>query len=398
MQINKWTVLIYQGAANNLEPNLKKNVTELAQLPLSDEVDVFVRQVDRQGIQRDYVVENGEARLIGTPAPGVNSADPASLTEFLRQGIQKYPAQHYVVVLSSHGRGAEGVIEDERSASMMSLPQLRGALEGARQANGGVPLDAVVFDACRMMATEAVCELHGVAQVAVGSIDRVGARGLDPSVLLSATANTDNGYELARRLVSDVSERQWETFGALSAVDLNRTPELQNSMAELSAQLQALPPDAAARVRGVISACRRSLPSPMYLQGLECMAEGILANPQSAKQDLQDWLEESRPTEPVAVLEMAQKLASDPHQGLAQAAQAVVAAHNGAVFARREEPAGGLTVTFPVQRETASDAPAHLFERATQWSKAVSHVVPTGTPSLCPPTWLEQELSGMTGL
>lgn len=387
---NNWTVLVYQGAANNLEPHLLKNLAELAKATQPENVDVFVRQIDRAGIQRDFVVESDHAQLLGEPVKGVDSASPASLAEFLQLGMRKFPAQHYVVVLSSHGRGADGVIEDERSGKMMSLPELRGALQVAKETNGGLPVDAVVFDACRMMAVETACELQGVAQVVVGSIDRVGSLGLDPAVLLRATSGSSDGYMLARELVGNVEDRQLETFGAISAVALDRAPALQDAMSKLSVALQALPAEASERVRKVVSDCRRSRPSPSYLEGLDNMADSILNQPSA--ESLKDWLEDMAPADPVAVLEMAQRLAVEPYPELAEAARTVIAAHDAAVLVGRDEPAGGLTVVLPVKTGEAPKPPAHLFEAMTGWSKAVNHIVPAGTPSVASPTWLEARL------
>ena len=39
--------------------------------------------------------------------PNVNTGDPKVLTEFIKWGINKYPAQHYLIDIWNHGGGWE---------------------------------------------------------------------------------------------------------------------------------------------------------------------------------------------------------------------------------------------------------------------------------------------------
>ena len=91
-----WTILVYQGGVNDLSPHLRKNLSELAQGPHPENVDVMVRQVDRSGTLTDFQVDAAGITPLGPPSPAPDASDPQTLADFLRLGIQKYPAQHYI--------------------------------------------------------------------------------------------------------------------------------------------------------------------------------------------------------------------------------------------------------------------------------------------------------------
>ncbi|MBT9586785.1 hypothetical protein IV102_25805 [bacterium] len=389
-----WTVLVYQGGVNNLDPSLQANLRELARGPHPANVDVVVRQFDRTGQRRDYQIDERGLTPLGEVTTEADSANPAQLAQFLKMGISSYPARHYMVVLSSHGRGAEGLIEDERSGGLISLAQLRQALEVGRDANGGKRLDLIFFDACRMQAVEVASEIQSTAEVAVGSMDRIGSAGFDPKAMLEAAANSAAGPELASRLVNDTGPRQLDTFGSMSAIRLDQTGPLELAFAELSQALLGLDAEAGRRVREVSQQSRRSLPSPTYLDGLDNMAYSIKLHPKNSAEELQDWLEQTRPSDPVSILSLCQNLLGDralmeAHPRLEQAVRQVNEAHAQAVLAERGE---SLSVLMPI--ESAQSGPVLSFDEKTQWPRAVHHIVPTGSPANLPPTWLKEELEG----
>ena len=107
-----WTILVYQGGVNDLSLSWRRNLAELAQGPHPENVDVLVRQLDRSGPMIDFQVDGRGMTPLGPASPAPDSSDPQTLADFLRRGIQKYPARHYLLVVSSHWKGADGVIQD----------------------------------------------------------------------------------------------------------------------------------------------------------------------------------------------------------------------------------------------------------------------------------------------
>lgn len=58
-----------------------------------------------------------------------------------------------MLVIADHGKGWEGLIQDDSHKGWMSVPQLRQALDTAQKATGQ-KLDVLGFDACQMASVE----------------------------------------------------------------------------------------------------------------------------------------------------------------------------------------------------------------------------------------------------
>ena len=276
----------------------------------------------------------------------------------------------------------------------MQPHQLQQALEVAREANQGKPLDLVFFDACRMMAVEMASQLKGSVKVAVGSLDRIDSGGYDPGVWVRGASTSADGLALGRLLAENTDPRQMEGLGTTAAVNLELIEPLEQALRHLADQLAGLEPGQATRVRELATFSRRSQPSPSYQYALDNMANSIL---QGSSESLNSWLEEVRPSDPVAISSFCHNLAAAPElgQSLRTAAQAVIEAHGQAVFAQREE-CDGLSVVLPLER-TSEVTGNSIFERATRWQRAVDHLSPLHSPAPLGKSWLERELEARSG-
>lgn len=108
MVTKKWTILVYLAGDNDLDADGAKDITEMAKVGSNNDVNIIV-QFDRAGeagTQRFYITEGG-----GYPKDSIenlgetNTGDPKVLLDFLKWGIKKYPAKHYMAVLWNHGSG-----------------------------------------------------------------------------------------------------------------------------------------------------------------------------------------------------------------------------------------------------------------------------------------------------
>ncbi len=91
-------------------------------------------------------------------------SDPQHLADFIKYSVQTAPAQHYILVLSSHGSGysyttepllKSTIIDDEANLpSELTLHKLSRALQLA-----GQHIDMLIFDSCSMNSVEIVAEV-----------------------------------------------------------------------------------------------------------------------------------------------------------------------------------------------------------------------------------------------
>jgi hypothetical protein len=119
--MKKWTVMVYMAGDNNLDEDGKEDLDEMCQVGSSSEFNVVV-QFDREGKELQtkryeiMPVKKGKAEARVVEMLGeTNTGDPRVLEDFIRWGVEKYEAEHYLLVLWNHGRGFKDYDIVERS-------------------------------------------------------------------------------------------------------------------------------------------------------------------------------------------------------------------------------------------------------------------------------------------
>ena len=106
--------------------------------------------------------------------PLQSMADPQTLADFIRWGVETRPAKKYALVLWDHGGGAKtGLFIDELfDNDVMYLYELKQAM-----ADGGAQFEAVVIDACMMANLETAWSIKDSARWLVASEEIVPGKG-----------------------------------------------------------------------------------------------------------------------------------------------------------------------------------------------------------------------------
>jgi Clostripain family len=399
-----WTVLYYGGGVNNLDQDIQEAWTGLQEDKLPSNVDTFVRHIDQQGHSQDiHIGPDGKSAVVASSLNRVDSSDPKTLADFVRTGVETYPAKHYLVVISSHGRGAEGAVEDDLEDAIMRPHELKAALEAGKQANDGRPLDAVLFDACRMAAIEVASELSGSAFVSIASLDSIANSGYDLAVVLNAASASENAFELGERLVGNTEAQQLDALNSISAVDLSRIPKLRTSWKNFTREINQVDDKGLDALALHALHSRRNRSSPMAEYGNDLLADSILSEPNGNNaSSLKLWIENEAPGDAVAILSFCNRILGDKslverYPDLGDAAVGVITNHDDAVYAYRaqdvHEDPGGLTVLLPLKNEIGPlyDSPLS-FAESTQWETAYNAVLPDGDEFQTEKSWLEREL------
>lgn len=218
------------------------------------------RASERYGLYRRQVVHpeadpcDGQAAACGAQGLGeTDSADPATLSDFLVSGIRRAPARRAWVLVTGHGDGWNGLAFDATSGPRRRMPLsgLRGALDAAA-AERGAPIDVVQFDACRMGTVEVAAELAGASHTLVASSATVPDAGHPYSALrwLSQAEPEASTREVVSGLVTDYVRAYVEgvstqdrayvgTSVASAALDLRRLPPLLEALSRLGGEVRA---------------------------------------------------------------------------------------------------------------------------------------------------------------
>ena len=195
----KWLVMLYQDADDQvLEQDIYVDLNEAEWVGPTERVTI-VAQLDRyrgafQGdgdwtsARRYLVTQDDDLNRISSQMVDdlgeVNMADGASLVDFVTWGVQSYPADRYMLVLSDHGMGWPGGWSDAAPASrdngraplvsaldgdFLFLSEIDQALTDISNQTGIEKLDIVGMDACLMSQLEVYAALQPHAHIALAS-------------------------------------------------------------------------------------------------------------------------------------------------------------------------------------------------------------------------------------
>jgi hypothetical protein len=127
----------------------------------------------------------------------VDMGDPQVLYDFIMWAATNFPAERYMVVISSHGAGWRGIGPDYgNDNSNLDLPEISEALGAAREALGIDKFDIVGFDACLMAVTDVALMLEPHAHY----------------VLSSQEVIPGNGWEYTDSINAMKANPDWDTF------------------------------------------------------------------------------------------------------------------------------------------------------------------------------------------
>lgn len=172
-----WTMLVYMAADNDLERYGILNINQMESVALPAGVTVAV-EMDRiagfdksngnwTDTRRGAIVHDHKSGVISSPMVSIGERDmgsPDTLTDFIKWGVNTYPADRYALVIWDHGGGLQGVCIDDTSGNLLSVADVGQAI-----ADSGKRPDLVGFDACLEGIAEQQYQLRNVTDVVVAS-------------------------------------------------------------------------------------------------------------------------------------------------------------------------------------------------------------------------------------
>lgn len=158
----RWTFMVYIAGDNNLDSAARKDLLEMKAIGSSDEVSVLA-QLD--GLRRSdscrYYIRRGGAleEDVVERLPEANTGDPHALDDFLAWAAERYPAEHYALVLWNHGLGWKD--EDiysglaRQQSAHQAPPNVRLTRGQVRGLASGKPAHALFRSTIEQLAAEA---------------------------------------------------------------------------------------------------------------------------------------------------------------------------------------------------------------------------------------------------
>ena len=251
----KWTILAYYDGNCDLDISRNGNSWVVAEAQEAEEVgstdDVqmiaMVGSVRLGGQCKYYRIEKHENEMpdslkstvleeLGTKA----MSNPTVLTDFIKYAIDKYPAEHYMLMIKNHGGGWKGACLDQQNGggAMMTMPQIRQALQAVGDT---FRFDVITFDACLMGMCEVAYELRDRADYLVASqfVTYAGTYGSAEWLGYLTANDTASGLTLAKKVVTSCMNANIAHgfTGQQAVIDLSQMQALASKVATFGIEL-----------------------------------------------------------------------------------------------------------------------------------------------------------------
>ncbi|OFZ18484.1 MAG: hypothetical protein A2X94_00635 [Bdellovibrionales bacterium GWB1_55_8] len=263
--LKEWTFLTYLNGNNNLDPYGGINVNQMETVGSTAQVNVVVQWASEsaKSARRLYITRDTDRRKVTSPVlqelKGLDMGDWRNLVEFIRWGVEQYPAKRYFVNIWSHGTGwrepeMQQVFEtgvspfdispDDLSGNAITTRQLGMAMTEASRIIGR-KIDIYGSDACLMGMLEIAAEMSDSVEYFIGSQATEPGDGWPYQAFLSRwTAKPDIDAAtvsklLARTYIETYSGPDGPKKDAtLSAFDLKNISPVTTSLRAFSTTLQ----------------------------------------------------------------------------------------------------------------------------------------------------------------
>ncbi len=174
------------------------------------------------------------------------ASEPETLADFLRFCRDEYPADHTMLILWDHGGGPFGYGMDSIFGGMLSLRDIRSALESVYSPDSADPaFDIIGFDACLMSCLEVTDTLDGFADYYCLSEESIPGDGWDYAPWLQAL--TDEPAMSPAKLCREIADSYTDFYmtqninlpmiennTTFAVIDARKAAELYDAYCELA--------------------------------------------------------------------------------------------------------------------------------------------------------------------
>lgn len=263
-----WTLLVFINGNNNLDSYGYEDMNEMEQVGSTDRINVVTQwaSMAERSVKRILVKKDNDPQTVTSPVVqdmgSVDMGSTQSLIDFIRWGVENYPAKHYFIDVWNHGSGwhRDGQLPDfhfldisfdDKTGHSISTEDLGRAMIEASQIIGH-KVDIYGSDACLMQMAEVAGEMSNGVEVMVGSQANEPASGWPYGDWLRAwngLGDNASARKVATALVSTYKKSysggsQGDGAVTLSALDLNKSDSFYASLTQFSKW--ALKPEKAA--------------------------------------------------------------------------------------------------------------------------------------------------------
>jgi hypothetical protein len=287
----KWTIMVYMAADNDLAPFARRNLVQLSSIGSNSGLNILchldARMNGKKQTKRYFIEKNKmhQENVDDHRTDHMDSGNPETLIDFCLWAIQKFPAEHYMLVLWNHGtgvidigrprtmnpselftfnpknnlleidrtlpfldfiqeeekKGLRGICFDDSTGHYLSNQDLEYALKIISQKGlAHKKIDIIAFDACLMAMIEISNIIKEYADYMVASQELELGTGYNYTTVLSPL---ENGTVTKKEFAQHIVDAYHTTYMKITedytqaALDLSIIPKLEKNIDEIASLL-----------------------------------------------------------------------------------------------------------------------------------------------------------------
>ena len=265
----EWTFLLFLNGHNNLSSYGDMNIKDMEKSGSTDQVNLVVDWgTARDNINRRLLVQKStNPSKVTSPTlmetKDVDMGDYKNLVDFVRWGVENFPAKHYFVAVWNHGSGwnfremriksggmpitINDISYDDNSGNRITTEELGIAMGQIKQIIGR-NIDIYGSDACLMQMIEVANEMKDSVDYFVGSQDLEPGEGWPYETFMKAwtqkptTTPAELSISLSKEYLKAYSRGgvYGENDVTFSALDMSKLNDLNASITQLVTHLKSL--------------------------------------------------------------------------------------------------------------------------------------------------------------
>ena len=263
----EWTFLLFLNGHNSLSSFSDSNIIDMEKSGSTDQVNYVVQwgKMGEVNTKRLLVQKSADSSKVTSPSvmelKDNDMGDYKSLVDFVRWGVEKYPAKHYFIAVWDHGSGWKtfdkkndfqkmDISFDDNTGHKITTEQLGLALNESKKIIGH-NVDIYGSDACLMQMIEVASEMKDSVNYFVGSQELEPGEGWPYNPFFSkwSALPTQTPAEVAVLLSKEYfAAYNGGVYGSgrnvtFSALDMSKLDAVISSSAQISQHLKSLGSD-----------------------------------------------------------------------------------------------------------------------------------------------------------
>ena len=275
----EWTFLLFLNGHNNLSSFGDMNLKDMEKSGSTDQVNLVVEwgKSDSNLTNRLLVQKSTDPTKVTSPIvqslKDRDMGDYHNLVDFVKWGVDNYPAKHYFVAVWNHGSGwhfqdakiksgefqVNDISFDDNSGNHITTEQLAVAMAEIKQ-HIGRNIDVYGSDACLMQMIEVAAQMKNSVDYYVGSEETEPGEGwpyqgfIQKWTAAPQSTPAEVSVLLSKEYLKAYNGGVYGTKAiTFSALDVSKIDAVISSATQVAAHLKALPADSLKKIKAAMS-------------------------------------------------------------------------------------------------------------------------------------------------